>query len=117
MASTGIAASDVDVWGNAMAAAIGFASMEQEASIFAFFSQFETNIFYEGQVGGSGARDTSYSFVVMSTWIAPGLAARATTCFDGRDQRFGTCGLPLAYPRPIQTGRTGTYLPAGAGNT
>jgi len=62
MASTGIAASDVDVWGNAMAAAIGFASMEQEASIFAFFSQFETNIFYEGQVGGSGARDTSYSF-------------------------------------------------------
>ena len=51
MASAGGTEEDrVDVWGNAMAGAIGFASKAQSQSIFNFFKANERNIFFEGQV-------------------------------------------------------------------
>ena len=51
MASAGGAEEDrVDVWANAMAGAIGFASKAQSQSIFQFYKANEENIFHEGQV-------------------------------------------------------------------
>lgn len=50
MASTGIDSSNIDIWGNAMAAATGFASQAQEGAIYRFFAEHEDAIFYEGQV-------------------------------------------------------------------
>ena len=49
-AATGISKSNIDVWGNAMAAAAGFANGTQQQSIFRFFQAHEADIFYEGQV-------------------------------------------------------------------
>ena len=49
-AAGGTEADQVDVWANAMAGAIGFASHRQTLSIFSFFKQEEKNIFFEGQV-------------------------------------------------------------------
>ena len=48
MASTGMESENIDVWGNAMAGAMGFATPEQSASIFDFFKTREADIFYEG---------------------------------------------------------------------
>lgn len=50
MASTGFESRNVDVWGNAMAGAVGFTTPAQDAAIFAYFKAQEANIFYEGQV-------------------------------------------------------------------
>ncbi|XRB21639.1 hypothetical protein RI054_28g114880 [Pseudoscourfieldia marina] len=49
-ASTKVESDHVDVWGNALAAHLHFATEEQETSIFAFFQRRERDIFYEGQV-------------------------------------------------------------------
>ena len=40
---------NVDVWGNAFAGAVGFASVEQSAAIFDFFRTRKEDIFLEGQ--------------------------------------------------------------------
>jgi hypothetical protein len=50
MASTGAESENVDVWGNAMVGAMGFASAEQSAAIFRFFKARSADIFLEGQV-------------------------------------------------------------------
>eukprot|EP00943_MAST-04B_sp_MAST-4B-sp1_P001236 g1236.t1 len=50
MASTGLEKQNVDIWGNAMASAIGFANEEQSLQIFSYFKENIKNIFYEGQV-------------------------------------------------------------------
>ena len=50
LASTGIESGVVDVWGNALAGASGFASLSQAQSIFDFFKTNENTIFFEGQV-------------------------------------------------------------------
>ena len=50
LASTGIESGVVDVWGNALAAATGFASLSQTQSIFDFFKRNQNTIFFEGQV-------------------------------------------------------------------
>ena len=50
MASTGDERLNVDVWGNAMAGAMGFATPDQDAKMYAYFVKEEGNIFYEGQV-------------------------------------------------------------------
>lgn len=50
MASTGMECGNFDVWGNALAAASGFATAAQRAAIFEFFRAREAEIFYEGQV-------------------------------------------------------------------
>ena len=49
-ASTGIGAGNIDVWGNALAGAAGFASAAQAAAILDFFQAHEADLFYEGQV-------------------------------------------------------------------
>ena len=46
----GIEHDRVDVWGNAMAGAAGFASAQQSRAIFDFFRAHEDGIFFEGQV-------------------------------------------------------------------
>jgi hypothetical protein len=48
--SRGLESDRIDVWANAMAAAIGFATANQSAQIFDFFKNREEDIFYEGQV-------------------------------------------------------------------
>ena len=50
LASTGLEHDRVDVWGNAMAGASGFASQEQARAIFNYFARNEGDIFFEGQV-------------------------------------------------------------------
>ena len=50
MASNGVASESIDIWGNAMAGAIGFATEAQSKAIFSFFKRRESDIFYEGQV-------------------------------------------------------------------
>jgi len=50
MASNALESDKIDVWGNAMAGATGFATEAQSAAIFSFFKQREADIFYEGQV-------------------------------------------------------------------
>ncbi len=50
MASTGLESRNVDVWGNALAGAMGFPTPEQDARMFAWFSANEDKIFFEGQV-------------------------------------------------------------------
>ena len=50
MASNGVASQNIDIWGNAMAGATGFATEEQSRAIFSFFKRREADIFYEGQV-------------------------------------------------------------------
>lgn len=49
-ASTGYEHDSIDVWGNAMAGAIGFASAEQSLSIHSYFVKNEADLFYDGQV-------------------------------------------------------------------
>ena len=49
-ASTGLESENIDVWGNAMAGAMGFTTAAQDASMFRYFAANEKNIFYEGQV-------------------------------------------------------------------
>jgi hypothetical protein len=50
MASTGLERLNIDIWGNAMAGAMGFTSSSQDARIFEYFQKNEAKIFYEGQV-------------------------------------------------------------------
>ena len=50
MASTGLERLNVDVWGNAMAGAMGFATPAQDAKMFAWFQANEDKVFFEGQV-------------------------------------------------------------------
>ena len=50
MASTALESDKIDVWGNALAGAIGFVTEAQSTSIFAFFKEREADTFYEGQV-------------------------------------------------------------------
>ncbi len=50
MASTGLERRNIDVWGNAMAGAMGFTTPEQDAKMFRWFSANEDQIFFEGQV-------------------------------------------------------------------
>ena len=50
MASTGLERENVDIWGNAMAGAMGFTTPAQDAKMFAYFKANEDKIFYEGQV-------------------------------------------------------------------
>jgi hypothetical protein len=50
MASTGFESANVDLWGNAAAAACGFATDKQSARIFAYFRERVEEIFYDGQV-------------------------------------------------------------------
>ena len=50
MASTGLEKLNVDIWGNAMAGAMGFTTPAQDAKMFKYFQVNEENIFYEGQV-------------------------------------------------------------------
>jgi hypothetical protein len=45
-----VRSANIDVWGNALAGATGFATPEQSVSIFTFFERYESNIFFEGQV-------------------------------------------------------------------
>ena len=49
MASTGLERENVDIWGNAMAGAMGFTTPAQDAKMFAYFKANEDKIFYEGQ--------------------------------------------------------------------
>lgn len=50
LASTGVERDRVDVWGNALAGASGFADASQAQSIFNFMRTREADLFYEGQV-------------------------------------------------------------------
>ena len=50
MASTGLERNNVDIWANAMAGAMGFATAAQDAKMFRYFQENEDKIFYEGQV-------------------------------------------------------------------
>jgi len=50
MASTGLERNNVDIWANAMAGAMGFATAAQDAKMFKYFQDNEDKIFYEGQV-------------------------------------------------------------------
>jgi hypothetical protein len=50
MASTGLEKQNVDIWGNAMAGAMGFTTPTQDAKMFKYFQANEENIFYEGQI-------------------------------------------------------------------
>ena len=47
---TGLESQNVDIWGNAMAGAMGFASRAQDEAMFAYFEANEKAIFFEGQV-------------------------------------------------------------------
>jgi len=47
---TGFESQNVDIWGNAMAGAMGFASHAQDEAMFAYFEANEKAIFFEGQV-------------------------------------------------------------------
>jgi len=49
-ASTGLEHELVDIWGNAMVGANGFASARQSRAIHAYFVKNEADIFFEGQV-------------------------------------------------------------------
>lgn len=49
-ASTGLEHELVDIWGNALVGATGFASARQSRAIHAYFVKNEADIFYEGQV-------------------------------------------------------------------
>ena len=50
MASSALEHDRVDIWANAMAGAIGFASENQSRAIFEFFDSNKDDIFFEGQV-------------------------------------------------------------------
>ena len=50
MASTGLERNNIDVWGNAMAGAMGFTTPDQDSKMFQWFSANEDKIFFEGQV-------------------------------------------------------------------
>ena len=50
MASNGLSSGNIDIWGNAMAGAMGFATEAQSSAIFSFFKRREADIFFEGQV-------------------------------------------------------------------
>jgi hypothetical protein len=50
MASTGLESENIDVWGNALAGAMGFPTRSQDARMFAWFSANADKIFFEGQV-------------------------------------------------------------------
>lgn len=68
MASTGLERLNVDIWGNAMAGAMGFATPAQGAKMFAYFQANEDKIFYEGQV-----RETPFPTQWIDTSTGHGL--------------------------------------------
>ena len=67
MASTGLERNNVDIWANAMAGAMGFATAAQDAKMFRYFQENEDKIFYEGQV----IPPVPSSFTLLRPYISP----------------------------------------------
>ena len=99
LASTGIDKANIDVWGNAMAVAMGFTSAEQGRSIFGFFRAHEADIFHEGQVRYRG-RD-----------LGVGFSCRRCGCCVGKREGGGRGGSERP-PMPLLT--RGTSKPVSA---